>query len=306
MARSVDGSSSRSATFWNHGVSVRLACSCRIVGSLPHGAGQPAERRRAIPVQVQDVDLLAVDDLQQRRQRRGIELRPVQVLDVDAEAVERLLGQVLLSQADQRDVEAGRVEPRDHPREQALDAVHARAFPPQVIAHLQDVQSPAHAGACCARDPTTLAGTPTAMARGGTSAVTTAPAPTMASAPIVDAVEHLRAGAQPGPGAHRHAGGAAPLLEHRPAGVLPVVVAADDVAVGRQQRARAQLDARRRENLAVEADVGALAEHDVAVLARQDRVAADEACPAPMAMPALLSPLASSRQLSSMTTSSPM
>ena len=33
IAMSVKGSSARSATFWNHGVSVRFACSCRIVGS---------------------------------------------------------------------------------------------------------------------------------------------------------------------------------------------------------------------------------------------------------------------------------
>ncbi len=32
IAMSVTGSSSRSAIFWNHGVSVRFACSCRIVG----------------------------------------------------------------------------------------------------------------------------------------------------------------------------------------------------------------------------------------------------------------------------------
>src|SRR4029453_10425680 len=130
-------------------------------------------------------DLLAVDDLQERCQRRRIELRPVQVFDVDAERVERLFRQVLLTQADQRDVEAAAIEARNHPREEPLHAVQPRAFPAEVIAHLEHVQRTAHAPAFSARVPTTRAGTPTAIACAGTSAFTTAPAPTIASSPTV-------------------------------------------------------------------------------------------------------------------------
>ena len=57
----------------------------------PHRAREPPERRRAVAVQVKDVDLLAIDDLQERRQRRRIELRLVQVGDVDAERFQRFL-----------------------------------------------------------------------------------------------------------------------------------------------------------------------------------------------------------------------
>jgi hypothetical protein len=164
-------------------------------GQTAHRAGEPSERRRAIAVQVQDVDLLAIDDLEERGQRRGIELGSVQILDIDPERVERLFGEISLAQADERDVEAGPVEAWDHPREQAFDAVHARPFPPQVIAHLEDVQRArwrrvwagairtVHAPAFSARLPTMRAGTPTAIACGGTSAFTTAPAPTIASSP---------------------------------------------------------------------------------------------------------------------------
>jgi hypothetical protein len=48
--------------------------------------------------------------------------------------------EILLPQADERHVEAARVEARDHPREQPLHAVHARPFPPQVVADVDDVQ----------------------------------------------------------------------------------------------------------------------------------------------------------------------
>ena len=39
-------------------------------GNTAHGRGDAAERGRAVAVQVQDVDLLPIDDLQQRGQRR--------------------------------------------------------------------------------------------------------------------------------------------------------------------------------------------------------------------------------------------
>ncbi len=54
------------------------------------------------------------------------------------------------------------------------------------------------------------------------------------------------------------------------------VVAADQIGVGRQQRVLADVDAACGKQLAVESDVDAVLELDVAVLARQDRVAADE------------------------------
>ena len=54
------------------------------------------------------------------------------------------------------------------------------------------------------------------------------------------------------------------------------MVAADDVAVGGHQHARTDRDAAGREDLAVEADVRAVGQLDVAVLAGQDRVAPDE------------------------------
>ena len=63
----------------------------------------------------------------------------LQIGDVDAERVERLLGEILLPEADERHVESRRVESRNHPREQALHAVHARSFPAEMIADLQDV-----------------------------------------------------------------------------------------------------------------------------------------------------------------------
>ena len=61
-AMSVTGSSAASATFWNHGVSVRFACSCRMVGSR-RIRRHPAKRRRAIAMKVEDVDLLSIDHL---------------------------------------------------------------------------------------------------------------------------------------------------------------------------------------------------------------------------------------------------
>ena len=80
------------------------------------------------------------------------------------------------------------IEPRNHPREQPLDAVHPRPFPAEVIADLQDVQLPSALSpqrARASRCPTIFAGTPTAIAPAGTASRTTAPAPTIARSPIV-------------------------------------------------------------------------------------------------------------------------
>ncbi len=146
-------------------------------GDTAHGRRQSSERRRAVAVEVKDVDLFLVDDLQQCRERRRIELAFVQIRDVDAEGVERFLRQVLLAQADERDVEAGGIEPGNHPGEQTLHAVHARAFPAEMIADLEHANH--------ARVPTIRAGTPTAVARSGTASRTTAPAPITACAPMM-------------------------------------------------------------------------------------------------------------------------
>src|SRR5204863_6032852 len=72
----------------------------------PQGAGETAERRGTVAVQVQDVDLPLVDDPQERRQRQGIELRSIEIGDVDTKRVERFLGEILLAEADQRYLEA--------------------------------------------------------------------------------------------------------------------------------------------------------------------------------------------------------
>jgi hypothetical protein len=109
-------------------------------GQTAQRRGHPSERRRAVAVQVQDVDLLAVDDAQEVAQRHRIELRPLQVGDVDPLRLERLFRQIFLAQTDERDAETVGVEARNHPAEQALDAVHPRSFPAEVIADLQHVQ----------------------------------------------------------------------------------------------------------------------------------------------------------------------
>ena len=176
------------------------------------------------------------------------------------------------------------IEARDHPREQPLHAVHARSFPSEVIADLQNadlIQAGSVTGASVARfsrqvHPTTRAGTPTAVARSGTDSRTTAPAPTTALAPISTPSSTF-----------------APAPSHAPSptvmpadlracsstgrdGVAEVVVAADEIAVRRNQRVAPDPHAARRENLAIEADVRAFGQIDIAVLARQNRVPADE------------------------------
>ena len=100
-------------------------------------------------MQVEDIDLLAIDDVEQRRQGHRVELRPLQVGDVDAQLLQRLLREVFLAKAHERHVEPFAIEPRDHPREQALDAVHPRSFPAKVIADLQHVER----SICHAREP---------------------------------------------------------------------------------------------------------------------------------------------------------
>ena len=91
-------------------------------------------------MQVQDIDLLLVDDPQHRGQGERIELPAFEIGDVDPEGVQGFFREILLPQADQGHVEARPVEAGDHPAEQSFDAVHARPFPPEVVADLQDVE----------------------------------------------------------------------------------------------------------------------------------------------------------------------
>ena len=127
------------------------------------------------------------------------------------------------------------------------------------------------------REATTRAGMPTAIAPAGNVLAhdragadrrrgrrSSTPSRIFAPAPIQTPSPMLTPGRRPR------------LLEHGLRRIREVVIAADDVAVRRHQHAAADRDAARREHLAVEADVRAVAELDVAVLARQDRVAADE------------------------------
>src|SRR6266545_496687 len=141
---------------------------------------------------MQDVDLLPIDHVQERGKRRRVEPGLVQVRDVDAERLQRFFRQILLAQAHEGHVIALGIEPGNHPREQPLDPVHPRPFPPEVIADLQHVHPTLSIG-CLAeaakrrrrthRCPMTLAGIPTAMAPAGTGSRTTAPAPMTARSP---------------------------------------------------------------------------------------------------------------------------
>ena len=215
----------------------------------------------------------------QRGQRRRIELRLVQIGDVDAERVERFFGEILLAQADERHVESCGIEARNHPREQPLHAVHARPFPSEVIADLQNANLVHEAR----RLPLTAYAFTDNSRRdadgGGTLGDRFADDGAGADDGVganVDAVQYLRARAKPRAVADGDAGRFARLLEHRTRGIAEVVIAADQVAVRGDQRVAPDPHAARRENLAIEADVGAIGQLDVAVLAREDRVPADE------------------------------
>ncbi len=105
----------------------------------PRGT-QAAEGGRAVAVQMHDVGSLVLQHLEQVREGGRIELVPAEVGDVDAELLERVVRQVLLPQTDERGREARRVEARHHPGEQPLDPVHAGSGPPEVVAHMHDVQ----------------------------------------------------------------------------------------------------------------------------------------------------------------------
>src|SRR5262249_42665899 len=91
-----------------------------------------------------------------------------------------------------------------------------------------------------------------------------------------DAVENLRACPEPRAVANRNPLRTSRLFEHRLRRIRKVVIAADHIDVGRQQHVGADADPAGGKDLAVETDVRAIGELDVAVLAGQDRIAADE------------------------------
>ena len=124
--------------------------------------------------------------------------------------------------------------------------------------------------------PTTLAGTPTAVAALGHRFAHHRAGADDGVRAYIDAVEHLGARSKPGAVADRDAGRLPLLREHGPRGVAEIVVTADQIAVRGDQRVAADAHAARGKNLAVESDVGAFAQLDVAVLARQNRISPDE------------------------------
>src|SRR5947207_9633247 len=92
----------------------------------------------------------------------------------------------------------------------------------------------------------------------------------------LDAVENFRAGANPHSVANAHASRNSRLRQDRLDRIREIVIAANDVGVRRHQHHPADGDTAGREDFAVEADVGAVGQLDIAVLARKDRVAPDK------------------------------
>ena len=108
------------------------------------------------------------------------------------------------------------------------------------------------------RSRVTFAGMPVAMANSGMSPTTTAPAPMIASRPMRRSVGDDDVRAEPGAVADVDAARGAALLQHRDVDAVVEVIAADEIGVGRHQDVLADAHARGREDLAVEADVGAI------------------------------------------------
>ena len=199
--------------------------------------------------------------LSSARQRRRIELRFVQVGDVDAERLERLFRQVLLPQADQRHVVARRVEPRDHPGEEPLHAVHARALPAEVIADLQDVQlatAPRRGSRAAAPGLACRRSAPGCRPRSPRPAPPRArppPAPTTARSPIVTPSRIFAPAPSHAPAPMSTPADRRACVSTGRDGSPEIVVAADHIAVGRDERVAADAHAARRKHLAVEPDV---------------------------------------------------
>src|SRR3990172_4987077 len=88
--------------------------------------------------------------------------------------------------------------------------------------------------------------------------------------------QDLRPRSQPDVVTERDAPRGARLFEHGEAGALELVPATHEVGVGGEEPVAPDADPRPREDLGVEAHVHVIAEDDVAVLAGEDRAAADE------------------------------
>ena len=160
--------------------------------------------------------------------------------------------------------------------------MHPRSLPAEVIADLQDVQLAGglrrnrHGVATGSRWLTTFAGTPTAIAPAGTDSRTTAPAPITARSPIVTPSRIFAPAPSHAPSPIDTPLERRALSQDRRRRIGEIVIAANHVAVRRDQRVAADADPAGREQFAVEADVRAVAELDVPVLAREDGVATDE------------------------------
>ncbi len=97
-----------------------------------------------------------------------------------------------------------------------------------------------------------------------------------------------------------------PCSQHGDVDAIVEVIAADEIGVGGHQDVLPHAHPRRREDLAVEPDVRAILDHDVAVLAAEDRVAARRTRRCRSSRPRLSVPFASRQHASSMTTLSPI
>ena len=185
------------------------------------------------------------------------------------------------------DVVPRRVEARNHPGEQALDAVHARPFPARVIADLQDVElAPVRAAATgrrrSARAAARGADDPRRHADGDRAGRHGLAHDRAGADDRAVADRRRRRGSSRRRRARRPRRSATParhaaLLEHRPRRIAEVVVAADHVAVGGEQRVRVRSRTRLAEKISqLNPMLAPSSSVDVAVLARQDGVAADE------------------------------
>ena len=90
------------------------------------------------------------------------------------------------------------------------------------------------------------------------------------------AVEHFRASTQPRACADGHTRGAPRLCQDAFVRIADIMVAADEITVRGQERVASDPHHARGKHLAVETNVHAVVENDIAVLARENRVASDE------------------------------
>ena len=89
-------------------------------------------------MRLDDIDLETPQEPDKRGKRRRVELAFFEIVDREAVALELVFRPIFLAQAQKRDFETRFVEAGDHPRKEPLDPMHPRAFPPEVVANLQD------------------------------------------------------------------------------------------------------------------------------------------------------------------------